>query len=70
MFIGAEMSTTIATIKGCNCSCGDAIENVYVDYFDCGGYGLTLKTSKDWVPLSPQMVADLVDALIDYQNKE
>ena len=59
------MSTTIATIKGCNCSCGDAIEDVYVDNFDCGGNGLTLKIEKDWISLTPEMVADLVAALVE-----
>ena len=63
------MSATIATIKGCNCSCGVSIEDIYVDYLDCSSYGLTLKTEKSWISLSPQMVADLVDVLIDYQER-
>jgi hypothetical protein len=63
------MSSTFEEIKGRKCDgCGDSISPVYVDYMDCGGEGLILKADEPWVYLSPQMVADLVDALVKWQN--
>ncbi len=63
------MSTNCAEIKRRKCDCGDAILDIYVDYFDCGGHGVTLKQDMTWIPLCDSMVADLVDALIEYQNR-
>ena len=64
------MSVTIAEIKGEMCACGERIPNIYVDLLDCGKDGLTLKLGNNWIDLTPQMVADLVDALVDWQNRE
>ena len=65
------MSATIAEIKDEVCSgCGDRLGEVYVDYLDCGGLGVTLKAGGGWVDLSPQMIADLVDVLIEWQNRD
>ena len=62
------MSANFAVIKRRVCDCGDAIPDIDVDYFDCGGHGVTLKQDMTWIPLCDSMVADLVDALIEYQN--
>ena len=63
---------TISEIKERKCSCGDDCPKVYVDLFDCDGRGVTLKVTEgksiEWISLTSEMVADLVDALIDYQN--
>jgi len=66
------MSTTFAEIKGPLCAdCGEQYADVHVDYMDSQGCaGLTLKAVTQQVDLSPQMIADLVDILVAYQNDE
>lgn len=69
------MSTNFAEIKGHKCAdCGEEYADVDVDYMDSMGcHGLRLKCfpgdGGDTIDLSPQMVADLVDALVEYQNR-
>ena len=70
------MSTTLAEIKGRECNCGDYVEGIYVDYLDCGGNGLTLKRhymgreiESESIDIPDGMIADLVDILIEYQNR-
>ena len=65
------MSTNFAEIKGHKCAdCGEEYCDIDLDYMDSRGcYGLELKGEWGHVDMSPQMIADLVDALIEYQNR-
>ena len=66
------MSTVFAEIKGHECAdCSEMLGDVCVNYMDSQGcHGLSISTGTDCIDLSPQMVAGLVDALIEYQNKD
>ena len=68
------MSVTIKDIDGGLCVCGEILPTVHVDLIDCGDCaGLVLKQhgdhGSDYIDLNPKMVADLVDALIEWQNE-
>lgn len=65
------MSLTIAVVDRKKCVCGNPLKDVYVDMSDCDDdAGLCLKQGDAWIDLTPQMVADLVDALVSYQNPD
>ncbi len=63
------MASNFAQVSGRVCECGDPVSDLDVDHMDCGGSGLILKSDEPWVHLTPKMIADLVDALVEWQNQ-
>jgi len=68
------MSTNYAEIKGHKCAdCAEEFADIDIDRMDSQGcHGLSIKDYSsdglDRIDLSPQMIADLVDVLVEYQN--
>ena len=69
------MSETFMDIEGRKCACGEDLPDIHLDLISCGNRaGLTLKQHGNresyYIDLTPKMIADLVDALIEWQMSE
>ena len=70
------MAMTFREVRAARCDCGDESHEIFVDYSDCGGDGVTLKQMSleqdseiNWISLTPKQVDQLIGALLEYQSR-